>query len=756
MFTSSLFPRSVFALALAAAFTASVRAEDASALGTGANDSAQTPAPAAAIVDAERGNSSSILNRIKADAAYLRGITGSGVTIAVLDTGINASHREFAMPGKLVQGYNAIDGGSDVTDRSGHGTHVAGILAADRDGRGIFGIAYDARLLPVKVFTDSGMGSTAALDRGLRYAIGRAAIVNMSLGAAGSYDPQAMQEAVHAGMLLVVAAGNDHARNPDWPARFAKENWAGSQIIAVGAVDAANRIAAYSNRAGDTAPWFLVAPGSSIVSTYPVNQYAAMSGTSMATPMVSAAAALVKQLWPSLSAEQIATILFVTATDLGAPGIDPVYGRGLLNIDKALQPIGAVTTTTLNGKRINVLAGSVQPSSATSMLWNLAAAGQLRVFGVDDFQRDFQVDMGAAVARPTPLSLDNAFDDMDRRMAVVDRLLDDGSRLAVAFGPASPASSSWGMGATQGAARRQLVAFSLTSRAGSSTETAFGMGGMAGMYFGAGGLRLTQGAPLDQVAALSNPYFTLVPGAAHAALAQQVGEVKLKFGVLSSSLNRMLASQDGIPLPSAPDLAHASSALFEISRSFGDAALSLSMSQTSETNAYLGSYSSGPLSIGPVASTGAVQVAGAVLLAPKVTLAGQAAYGVTPGTASRDSLVTDISRARTNAFSLALVAADRIRRGDRMSLSLSQPMRTYAGRIVMDMLTGDGMSSPSRERLVFSMVPLGREMRAELNYLVPAGREGSLGVSFTVRRDPNNLIDVSVEKLLAVRFATAF
>ncbi len=755
MFTSSLFPRSVCALALAAAFAASVRAEDASVIGTSATDAAQTAMPAAAI-DVERSNSSSILNHIKADAAYARGITGDGVTIAVLDTGISAGHREFAAPGKLMQGFNALDGSSDVTDRAGHGTHVAGILAADRDGRGVFGVAYAARLLPVKVFADNGAGSTAALDRGLRYAIGKAPIVNMSLGAAAGYDPQAMQEAVRAGMLIVAAAGNDHARNPDWPARFAKEGWAGNQIIAVGAVDAANRIASYSNHAGDTAPWFLVAPGSGIVSTYPGNQYATMSGTSMATPMVSAAAVLVKQLWPSLSAEQIATILFVTATDLGAPGIDPVYGRGLLNIDKALQPIGAVISTTLNGKRINVLAGSVQPSAATSMLWNLAAAGQLHVFGVDDFQRDFEVDMGATVVRPAPLSLDDAFGDMDRRLAVVDRLLDDGSRLAVAYGPALTASTGWAVRAAQDAPQRRLAAFSLQSRAGSRTEAAFGMGGMAGSYFGAGGLSLSQGAPLEQVAALSNPYFALVPGAAHAALAQRVGEVKLKFGALSSSLNRMLASQDGVPLPSAPDLAHASSALFEVSRSFGGAALSVSMSQTSETNAYLGSYSSGPLSFGPVASTDAVQVAGAVLLAPKVTLAGQAAYGVTPGSAGRDGLITEISRTRTNAFSLALVAADRIKRGDRMSLSLAQPMRAYSGRIVMDMLSGDGTSLPSRERLVFSMVPLGREMRAELNYLVPAGRDGSVGVSLTVRRDPNNMIDVSMEKLLAVRFASAF
>ncbi|WP_292936918.1 S8 family peptidase [Noviherbaspirillum sp.] len=733
MFTSNFFSPSVTALALAAAFTASVRAEDLSA------------------VDIERSNSVSILSRIKADYAHLLGVTGNGVTIAVLDTGI-ASHREFAGAGKLAPGYNALDDGSDIVDKDGHGTHVAGILAARRDGYGVVGVAYDARLLPVKVFRDDGTGSTTALDRGLRHAIGKAAIVNMSVGAGGSYDPQAMQEAVRSGLLMVVAAGNHGMRNPDWPARFARESWANSQIIAVGAVDAGNRIASYSNRAGDTAPWFLVAPGSAIVSTYLDGQYAYMSGTSMATPMVSGAAALVKQMWPSLSADQIATILFVTATDLGAPGIDSVYGRGLLNIERALQPIGEVTTTTLNGKRISVLSGSVQPSPATSMLWNLAAAGQLRVFGVDDFQRDFQVDMGTAVVRPTPLSLEQAFDSMDRRMEVVEQLLDGGGRFSVAYGRISRMpGSEHGFDLTQA----RIVSLSFSSAQGRGTEAAFGVGGLAGSYFGAGGLRLPEGASLEQVGALSNPYFTLVPDASHAALAQQVGEVKLKFGVLSAGLNRLLASQDGIALPSSAVPVHASSALFEVSRSFGRAALSVSMSQTNEANAYLGAYSSNAMSFGTGTSTGAVQLAGALLLAPKVTLAGQASYGVTPGMTATDSLVTEITRARTNAFSVALVAADRLKQGDRMSLSLSQPMRAYSGRIVMDMLSGQG-GTPSRERLIFSMVPLGREMRAEINYLAPVGRRGTVGVSLTVRRDPNNMIDVAAEKLLAVRYASAF
>jgi subtilisin family serine protease len=128
----------------------------------------------------------------------------------------------------------------------------------------------------------------------MRFAVGKASIVNVSLSSANAYDPRATQQAVRAGLLIVVAAGNDALANPVWPARFAKEAWANNQVIAVGAVDANHRIASFSNRAGDTAAWFLVAPGVDIVSSYVNGQYVYMSGTSMATPVVSGAAALVK------------------------------------------------------------------------------------------------------------------------------------------------------------------------------------------------------------------------------------------------------------------------------------------------------------------------------------------------------------------------------------------------------------------------------------------------------------------------------
>ncbi|TFW06038.1 hypothetical protein E4K72_10640, partial [Oxalobacteraceae bacterium OM1] len=590
MFSVFRFRRTLVSLAVLTAFASGVHAEDVP-LGP-----VQTWYPVAGSVDYERGNSRNVLVPIRADGAYRLNVTGKGVTVAVMDSGLDTAHREFTEPGKLLRGFNAIDGSSNVTDMVGHGTHVAGLVAAGRDGAGMFGVAFDAALLPIKVLADNGTGSTTYLDRGLRYAIGKASIVNMSLGAANVYNPAALQDAVRAGMLLVVAAGNDRAANPGWPARFAKEGWANGQIIAVGAVDANNRLAAFSNRAGDAAAWFLVAPGINIASTYRNNQYAIMNGTSMAAPIVSGAAALIQQRWPTLRADQIANILFLTATDLGEPGIDPIYGRGLVNVEKAMQPVGTVTTTTYNGRSINVLSGATQLSPATSRLWQLATSGQLRVIGFDDYRRDFNVDLGQTVVRPASLTLAQVFGTLDRRISVAEKVLANGATVAVAYdsGPRSAV----------GEEHPRLAAFSLLARNGAH-EASVGVGGLATQYFGAGGLALDGNPGVGSLEALGNPYLSLLPNATHAAFAEETGGVKWKFGLLDAGVADDLGLYS-VALPtsnSALALPRGRAGALEVSKSFGMSAVSVSLTKTSESNSYLGARSNGALTLATYTTT---------------------------------------------------------------------------------------------------------------------------------------------------------
>ncbi|WP_420474652.1 hypothetical protein [Noviherbaspirillum sp. ST9] len=237
-----------------------------------------------------------------------------------------------------------------------------------------------------------------------------------------------------------------------------------------------------------------------------------------------------------------------------------------------------------------------------------------------------------------------------------------------------------------------------------------------------------------------------LPGAAEA------GDIAVSFeseSGHSTSVLGLLPPQDALlanPYLSLESMLAPSPGVVEVSRSFGNAALSVSVLPIRESPAYAGSWP----------SSTALQVSGAYQISPKMAIAGQAAYGITPGARSSDSLANDIARARTNTFSFALVAADRVRRGDRLSVSLSQPMRSYSGRFAVDMLPRSGGNGASRERLVFSMVPVGREMRAQLNYQMPAGAGATFGMTLMVRRNSNNLADASAETLVVARYVKPF
>ncbi|MEW5786348.1 MAG: S8 family peptidase [Pseudomonadota bacterium] len=359
---------------------------------------------------------------IKAKSAYDLNLFGKGVKVGIVDTGINLSSGEFS--GRIGKCRSVSGGvvGSACGDDNGHGSHVAGIIGAAANGRGSMGIAPKASLLIYKALDGDGGGSLVDVDKAILTAANDGArIINGSLGytgAAWSGDKTYLQGAVNKGALLVFAAGNDGAANPDWPARHATQAWAKGQILAVGAVDENNRIASFSNRAGDTRNFYLVAPGVDIVSTYMNSDYYYMSGTSMAAPMVSGAAALLMGYWPKLSAKDTANILLDTATDLGRKGVDSVYGHGLLNVKAALAPVGQLKTAASSGSRSVPVASSTLPASLAPAISSLAAAGRLDFAGLDAYQRNFTVATTDLLAPASEPSLDHRLQTLFAQPAV--------------------------------------------------------------------------------------------------------------------------------------------------------------------------------------------------------------------------------------------------------------------------------------------------------------------------------------------------
>jgi subtilisin family serine protease len=249
---------------------------------------------------------------------------GAGIRVAVLDTG-------YATHDDLEENIARLADGMDHTDRQGHGTHVAGIVAAAANGFGVVGVAPEAQVVPIKVLGDDGRGGFAQIEQGIRKAIAHGVdIINMSLG-----SPSAPTESLHdairdansKGIFVFAAAGND-AREVNYPARF-------DEVIAVAAMDKNGNMARFSSRGAQVA---VGAPGVDIYSTHLNNQYAVMSGTSQACPFMAGVAALLLALDRSSPQRSILThVDMLRALDelcdphgrLGVHGKDGEFGYGI-------------------------------------------------------------------------------------------------------------------------------------------------------------------------------------------------------------------------------------------------------------------------------------------------------------------------------------------------------------------------------------------------------------------------------------------
>ncbi|RNA70179.1 S8 family peptidase [Alteribacter keqinensis] len=270
---------------------------------------------------------------VQGTAAQDAGYTGAGLKVAILDTGIDRNHEDLAANVKGGHSVFTDSANNDpFYDADGHGTHVAGTVAAVDNNLGVVGVATQAELYAVKVLNNNGSGSYAGIAQGIEWSINNGMdIINMSLG--GSQSSSILEQfsnlAYEEGLLVVAAAGNSGNRggNNDtvgYPAKY-------DSVIAVAAVDQNNNRATFSS----TGPAVEIsAPGVSVLSTTPGNNYAAFNGTSMASPHVAGVAAQVWQAKPGLTNVELRNLLNDTAVNLGGSN---QYGHGLVQSLDAIQ-----------------------------------------------------------------------------------------------------------------------------------------------------------------------------------------------------------------------------------------------------------------------------------------------------------------------------------------------------------------------------------------------------------------------------------
>ncbi|MGK7922549.1 MAG: S8 family serine peptidase [Trichodesmium sp.] len=283
------------------------------------------------------------LDLVKAPEVWHQGFQGDGIVVAVIDSGVDYTHPELTgqiwknsneIPNNNidddrngyvddVQGWDFVNNDNDPMDEEDHGTHIAGTIAAKRDGVGTTGIAPNAKIMPLRVLDDQGNGSVSNGIEAIRYAIDNGAdVINFS-SQDKSLDPvllEVIRDAANQGVLFVSAAGNQGLSSPDYPAKLADQ-----QGIAVGSVDQNIVFSSFSNQAGNVPLDYVVAPGGDgftqdtgdIYGPVPFainnNLYDFLAGTSMAVPHVAGIVALIKQANPNLSVEAIEQIVIGTA-----------------------------------------------------------------------------------------------------------------------------------------------------------------------------------------------------------------------------------------------------------------------------------------------------------------------------------------------------------------------------------------------------------------------------------------------------------
>lgn len=720
---------------------------DAKATSTTSGPILSAVGPLTAAQVTEQGKSA-FLNKSKGTTAYAKGFRGKDVTVAVIDSGIYYS-KEFA--GRMPVEYDAVTNtvitdSTKFTIASNHGTNVAGIIGAAADGNGMVGVAPEATILPINVFTKN-IAYDTNVSTAINYAVGKARIINMSLGGSGGMATS-MTNAIKSGMLFVIACGNSASANCDYPARYASAPTMAGGILAVGAVDTTTGLlAAYSSKAGDAKNFYLLAPGTGYSTTmgssptYPV--YATMMGTSQATPVVSGAAALLMSAWPKLSAYQTGQILLNTATDMGDSGVDAIYGHGLLNIEAALNPVGIPTTALSTGGTVKTSSITINTGSATGSATAKSLSG-VRVLSVDDYGRDFYASASNMVAKPTStMSLDSIFNVVDiyTRTASIEN-----KNLTAMLVSKDPGQSRLGL-LEEARDSGNLVSSMVTFKLNGGQELSYGTGGFATKYFG---LAETKGLPLYGRDAFSNPYLGLVQSNRYTGGAASLTDhTKIRVGLVQNGKYASTGPISGF----AMDTPSARSSLMEIEHKFSDATMLVSFGNTKEASTFLSGTSSAGAGFTNTA-TKFTSFAFAKPLSDQFTALATYSAGETAGVGYG---LTEDARTRTRSYSVGLVGRSLVSKGDTLTLAMSSPLVATRGTMTLNVPTAqDDAGNPVFERVSASMAPSARERDLEMGYNFVTKKNASVSLMGMLRFNPGHESGVSSEKIVGVRYSTVF
>lgn len=713
---------------------------------------APPPPPPPSSFDTSEYRRSNAATGVNALAAYQAGATGRGIVVGVVDSGIDPDGPEFA--GRISAASADLAGNRGIADPDGHGTAVAGVIAAARNDIGTHGVAFDSTILALRTDSPGTCGGTgdgcshndnniaAAIDRAIA---NNARVINMSLGGSPPNGTlvAAINRATAAGIVLVISAGNDRTANPDEFALVALDAAARGQVIIAGALSGSLSVLAdFSNAAGSGQSFYLAALGVNVRSYDQNGQQVLVSGTSFAAPAIAGAAALLAEAFPTLTGQQIVQLLLSSGDDLGIPGTDAEFGHGRLNLARAFQPQGQTALAD-----VGVAAGAATGGVMSPAMGDARVGAGVAAVVLDSYGRAYTVDLSASLAqglaaRPLAGSLLGASEGRQTRLG--------GADLAVSLVPGQSTPVALALSPSE-ARQARLSAGRIAFRLGSRSQLTFGIR----QSLDGDAARSARGRPALPFLVADGPETSW--GFAARPLTATTFSHRIAGGTAWLGFDRGEAL---VPLRGTPD-------------ALADRQLRSGYDR---------------MTLGFARRVGAADLrAAASWLGEDATLLGarfDAAYGAPRGSslfldagvhiASNDGWYADLSarqgwtgasggvvlagaRLRTSAYAAEFGRQGFFSAGDVLAVRLAQPLRVDSGGISLRLPQSYDYATQSAQ---FGIVPVnlapdGREITAEALY-GGAVFGGSARLNAYWRRQPGNIATAPDDAGIAIRFDTVF
>ena len=691
---------------------------------------------------------------------------GKGQLLGVVDTGINATHPQFAT-GQVAQSLSSCAAVSfrcsnGFADDNGHGTAVASIAAGYRGSQfnvnyggyltkpgDIIGVAPSANIFAEKVLNASGSGYSTDVANGIKKAADAGAtVINVSITYGNDAATiAAINYAAAKGAFIVWAGGNSAQNLLSGANSNGLSSAAVQRLIFAGSVSSSNAASSFTNKPGGGAlvetsgnktayslRW-VMAPGENILApmtTYGNGAYSLWSGTSMAAPIVSGALMLLQNAWPILKTNgTTANLLIATSTDLGTKGVDATYGNGLINLTRAFQPYGTLSVTKANGQSVAVtaLTGSLISSGALGSLSSIQSK-LANYTSFDGYARNFSVNLSGLIKTPSSRTSLNPLP--TNVISAPKSMKYAGGELTFSMQGTQDATSQLGnFSYRPDLEPSTMQGFSLFT-SGSGTVTGLGYGASSSYPFARALFNddaiATAHAEFDSGSAsnLAQRGYQLSYGAAI------TPEFRLAAGYSTTPTGTVLQ-----PNPQQNNLVKFGAA-YQITPALS---AGLTLSNLAEQASLLGaSYNtSGPLSFGENKSN-IVGLSLAYRLSQNDTLLFNTEMAYTrAGEAGSESLLTDTTRIRSQSFAATYLQRNLWRKNDQLSMSLKQPLRVIAGQTALLTADVDADGRAIYDKTWVSLKPEAREIDFVLSYRMPAGKDATLAIQGMYQRDALNV-----------------